>query len=1189
MKLKKTYTWCAAALLLASCGQEEQSSTPTTTEETAATPAEQPETMVTPEAPVATETTATEEETPASTDENAAEETTTDDDGVKTRGMKVKKSDTPGEVEETVPAAAEEEEPEPEEEEEEAAPELPTTVLVRADNAHWVRKNEPKPTSSAVITQPKYGIHYRETAARATETISYGDEDVLVSAYTKEDYSGDYYYSFWDSRTGDLVGRFRLNDDAHHGYKYPIKQADGTYAMVPHALTGIVEPGRTSVPVITPKNLSAKKQTCNLTGAKSDYEKYYLPYSGVDVNDLSFSGNDPEKIAKACSLAQQASAADGLGVSFSWPYPGEGMCLLVWEPRQVIPLGTGKEIFCCTPQKEIRTIDLERLAFHKKTYAGYNAHDFDGGMATWNPINVGEYSYPQKDSALDHYIKATNNETIRSRQGLVQSYFKSTKTDIYEINAINHGEGSFVLFTHWDEGEGGLYNGNIGILKDGKVSYLGEKRLLNASQTGRLDWAGCTLLEIVEESEEEATLLLGTSDSCGLPGTNYSDGVRMVKVNFTTNSVQIVKKWDCVKSGLNPLWLGKMNLLLLPASEQHYRIVRVNEDNSSDEVGNLYLTHDAGYAIVLPNGHYAGSPGCESILNYGDGTRVVGLQTLAPWRNRPAEVLEALGGNADDIAALQATTERWLKKQGFDPNNMPKEPALGYFPHAEVELPKLYAESKDLSFNVRLHATQNDIVKLEVRANGVLIPQDGIGEAPDTVGERHVTVQLPLAVGQNWIEVTPVDSAGIAGATTRFRTIYKGKEESDLYVVAIGVSDYDDDDLDLQFAAKDAQDIINTVETKTTGNKHTLLLKDKEMSGKADLEKVRAFLADAKEDDRVILYIAGHGMLDSKLEYHFAPAGFNPARVRSTGISMKALTDTLQSTRARHRLLLLDTCHSGSVGESDADKLAAAGVALPPGVRAVSTRGMKVKKTESKLTDTQTKRYMEDMFAGSPEYRGINIVAASAGAEFAMESGEWNNGVFSYAIMKTLNDAEGADINGNKVLSVAELQLGVQSQVLELTRGAQRPAAVALDNGDMELNNFKPELPEVATESKPVITAEMSEDDKMELYSYISAYSKTRFSNGTDELYRKRLVAVLTHIVNGGDINTNVDTLIKKSNGTTALHNACGLGVYELVELLLRNGADANARATNGVTPEQCVGDDNDPNGRIRALLRQYK
>lgn len=1158
MKLNKHYALGIAAILLTSCGQEEEPQpTPVAPEQVA------PVTETTP--PPAEATTPIDETSLAETVENPPSEEDTDESAGETRDMKQNKSDAPGEVEETVPAAAEEEEPEPEEEEE-AAPELPTTVLVKADNTPWVRKNEPK--SSAVITQPKKGILYRETAARATETISYGDEDVLVSTYTTEDYSGDYYYSFWDSRTGDFIGRFRLNDDAHYGYKYPIKQADGTYAMVPHALTGIVEPGRTTVPVITTKNLSVKKQSCNLKGAKSDYEKYYLPYSGVNVSDGSFNSDDPKKIAKGTSLAQQASAADGLGVSFSWPYPGEGNSLLVWEPLHIRTISSGSVFTCYTAQKKLYTIDLASLTFTQKSYSGYNAND--EGLCILNSINVSEYSYPSQYNDFNYYDVAAETEPISTRKGLVQSYFKSTKTDVSEVYAINHGEGSFVLFTHWVSDEGDIYDGHIGILKDGKGFYLGEKRLLNASQTGRLDWAGCTLLEIVEESEEEATLLLGGNEEL-----SEFLGVRMVKVNFTTNYVQVGKKWDCVKSGLKPLWLGKMNLLLLPASEQHYRIVRVQEDNNSVEVGNLYLTHDAGYAIVLPNGHYAGSPGCESILNYGDGTRVVGLQTLAPWRNRPAEVLEALGGNADDIAALQATTERWLKKQGFDPNNMPQEPELGNFPHAEVELPKLYAENKDLSFKVRLHATQNDIVKLEVRANGVLIPQDGIDEAPDTVGERHVTVQLPLAVGQNWIEVTPVDSAGIAGATTRFRTIYKGKEESDLYVVAIGVSDYDDDDLDLQFAAKDAQDIINTVETKTTGNKHTMLLKDKEMTGKADLEKVRTFLADAKEDDRVILYIAGHGMLDSKLEYHFAPAGFNPSRVRSTGISMKALTDTLQSTKARHRLLLLDTCHSGSVGESDADKLAAAGVTLPPGVRAVNTRGMKVKKTESKLTDTQTKRYMEDMFAGSPEYRGINIVAASAGAEFAMESGEWNNGVFSYSIMKTLNDAEGADINGNKVLSVAELQLGVQSQVLELTRGAQRPAAVALDNGDMELIKIMP------------AKNEKKHSPEEELHTLIQKLQNTTYQDSVLKLYQKRLLIILPKIADGYFIDTNLDSVMGKSNGTTALHNACGLGNYEIIEWLLRNGANVHARATNGATVEQCIG--NDPGGRIRALIQQYK
>lgn len=1135
MKPVTRYTLATVTLLLASCGQEEGKETP-------AVPGEQSSA-----AQAETSTPATDSPAPHSDPEPTVEPAP-------------EASDEPIATPEPAPS------PEPEPEEEDEAPVLPTTVLVKADKEQWIRKDEPTAESSTVIAQLKAGVIYRETAARAAESFSYGDEHVLVSAYTEEDYSGKFNYSFWDSRTGDLVGRFKLDDENPNGYKYPIKQADGTYAMVPHLASGKWSQDEQAI-IVSPYELKSHRTRLNIT-EKSDYEKYYVAYSNVDDVGMPMGPDDPEKIAAGMRLAESASSADGLGVQFTWPYTGEGNCLLVWEPRHVQTKGSGSTITCYTAYKKQSTIDLFNLTFTQKAYRGYKANE------PWE-LKETQFGYE-----VDRCEELPDNAGMRKLLQYIETTGECTNF------SLSKADSTFLVFNVYGFGEGDIVGGGVGLIKENNLLFLNKSGTLSKKSDNALDWAGCSLLEVVQDDESSATILVGGNEEGG-----EFCGVSKISLDFVSNKYTVEKTWSCTKSGLKPLWLGKMNLLLLPESENQYRIVRVQDDNSSEEVGNLYLSHDAGYVIVLPNGLYAGSPGCESILNYGDGTRVVGMHALAPWRNRPAEVLKALNGNADDIAALQATTERWLKKQGFDPANMPQEPALGYLPYAEVELPMLYTNEKQLSFNVRLHATQNDIVKLEVRANGVLIPQDGIEEAPDTVGERHVIVQLPLAVGQNWIEVTPVDSAGIAGTTTRFRTIYKAEAESDLYVVAVGVSDYDDDNLDLQFAAKDAQDIIKTVEAKSTGKVHTLLLTDKEMSGKADLEKVSTFLANAKDDDRVVLYIAGHGNLDSKLEYYFAPAGFDSERIRSTGISMKALTNTLQSTKARHRLLLLDTCHSGSVGESDMDKLAAAGMELPPGVRAVHARGMRVKKTVSKLTETQTKRYMEDIFAGSPEYRGINIVSASAGAEFAMESGEWNNGVFSYAIMKTLNEAESADINNDKVLSVAELQLSTQSQVSDLTGGAQRPAAVALDNGDMVLSNFKPELSEAPPSADVAetltVSTEMSEDDKLQLYTYISALSKTRYETNIKELYRKRLVAVLPLIVDGAYIDTNVDTVLPKSNGTTALHNACALGAYPLVEVLLRNGANANARTTSGATPEQCVGDD--PSGNIRALIQQYK
>ena len=96
------------------------------------------------------------------------------------------------------------------------------------------------------------------------------------------------------------------------------------------------------------------------------------------------------------------------------------------------------------------------------------------------------------------------------------------------------------------------------------------------------------------------------------------------------------------------------------------------------------------------------------------------------------------------------------------------------------------------------------------------------------------------------------------------------------------------------------------------------------------------------------------------------------------------------------------------------------------------------------------------------------------------------------------------------------------------------------------------------------------------------------YSDATHRLYQKRLLAVLPMIADGSDVDTNLDTILKKSNGTTALHNACGLGHYDIVKWLLENGADVHKRATNGATPDYCLGVKDDPGGKIRALLRQY-
>lgn len=505
-----------------------------------------------------------------------------------------------------------------------------------------------------------------------------------------------------------------------------------------------------------------------------------------------------------------------------------------------------------------------------------------------------------------------------------------------------------------------------------------------------------------------------------------------------------------------PVWLPDKKRLCLPMKDHCWEVYELADPTTPTEKKfTIYTGTDSAWVIVLPDGRYAGTPGCETLLYADDGENGHhGVQAWVPWRNRPAEVLEAIGGNTDDIAALRATTKRWLARKGMNVDNMPQEPAINDFPRAKAEKTPLMPSSDMLEFDVTLTAAaKKALTTLEVRADGAIIPQEWSNSLLIAPGQQQtVRVKIPLRAGQNNIELTPIDSMALAGEPIRFRAVRPRSAEGRLFIVSLGVADYDDDTLDLQFAAKDAKDLSAAFAEHGLGEVKSLTLTDKEVADSSVLERVRTFLAESKAEDRVVMYLAGHGMLDEQLEYHYAPASFNVDNIQQTGISMDKLSNLLQSIPARERLLLLDTCHSGQLGEAGEEKLAASGVQLPHGVRAIQTRGMKVKKATGAFTNaSQQKRYIEEMFNLSQEFRGINIVAGAAGAEFALESGEWNNGVFTAAIIRTLKNVIDADQNADGLLSVDEMLSTLQKQVTEMTGGAQKPNIVAAENSGMAL------------------------------------------------------------------------------------------------------------------------------------------
>lgn len=103
------------------------------------------------------------------------------------------------------------------------------------------------------------------------------------------------------------------------------------------------------------------------------------------------------------------------------------------------------------------------------------------------------------------------------------------------------------------------------------------------------------------------------------------------------------------------------------------------------------------------------------------------------------------------------------------------------------------------------------------------------------------------------------------------------------------------------------------------------------------------------------------------------------------------------------------------------------------------------------------------------------------------------------------------------------------------------------------------------------------------LADLVRELEQRRYKTAVERLYQKRLLTVLPQIMEGAPI----DNVISNANGTTALHNACGLSHVELVQWLVDHGANLNAKTAKGATVDDCVGG---PNAKaIRAILNKAR
>jgi WD40 repeat protein len=451
------------------------------------------------------------------------------------------------------------------------------------------------------------------------------------------------------------------------------------------------------------------------------------------------------------------------------------------------------------------------------------------------------------------------------------------------------------------------------------------------------------------------------------------------------------------------------------------------------------------FIYINPDGYYFSSKKSLDYIGFKLDGRIYSFEQFDLKFNRPDLVAKYLPYYSEMyVEAYHSAYLKRLKKLGLSENNLVAEqhlPQLSY----DRDLSQLLLSGK-IDLTVNCSDDMHELDKLHLRVNGV--PEFGrFGKSLN--GHSHSEkITVELNPGTNYFQLYVTNKSGISSYHETF-TIESLKKATkpNLYLVSIGVSAYQQSQYNLNFARKDAEDIhrffswpgpiFSSIKTKLLVDSSATL------SNMYDLDE---FLSQAGCNDVVLVFVAGHGVLDNNLDYYLASYDMDFKNPSAKGISYELFDDLLDKTKSRKKVMFLDACHSGEIDKDEVIKSE---------VIESEQGDIKFRFAGVGITDKGPFNSLDlakSLFADMRLNNGTTVVSSAGGSEFAIESENWRNGAFTYCLLYGLSSNK-ADLNKNRVITLSELQEYLLFEVNKLTNGAQTPTSrVENLNNDFILN-----------------------------------------------------------------------------------------------------------------------------------------
>ncbi|MEO7923563.1 MAG: caspase family protein [Chitinophagaceae bacterium] len=487
---------------------------------------------------------------------------------------------------------------------------------------------------------------------------------------------------------------------------------------------------------------------------------------------------------------------------------------------------------------------------------------------------------------------------------------------------------------------------------------------------------------------------------------------------------------------------GRINFVqLLPAQNQ---ALVGNTDEGSFECWDivaeqllfkLFLIDENNFFVQSKSGYYYATPNALQQVGFLQDGQAIPASFLDAGLNRPDIVLADMFDTTDNHIKQLVSIYR---KAAARKNNKAISIIPGLSPVVTVSQPlKTLQQESGYDVNYSVHAKTNGVSYFSIQANNVLIWDTSFTKP---LPDLSLSKRIQLTSGENQLVYLAKDAAGNTSIPVFQRIAYQPAKpvESKIFVIAIGVNTYSDTARNLKYATKDGRDILAAFRSMEGEKIITDSLFDTDVKSE-NIRKLKQKLLKTGIEDKVVICFSGHGMLDDSMNFYLATHNMDFTQPQKYGFRFSELEELLAGIPARKKLLLIDACHSGNI-EKGEELTENEKKMMAPQVKAQldttsSAKGLDVKRS----AEVSLQQVISQLFASSSSTSGAEVIAATAGNAFAYEAPEWNNGVFTYAVLKAFRNNSDLDKNYDSKISIKELKRFVYATVLELTNGKQQP------------------------------------------------------------------------------------------------------------------------------------------------------